>query len=78
MDLREHTLKLQRLENAACEKAGLRLRVLDEATLLGKDGKDYARALTEQVLTDIADEIKAAAALGVELGTAIAEAKTNA
>ena len=78
MDLRAHTLKLQRLENAACEKAGLRLRVLDEAELMGRGGKDYARTLTEQVLTDITDEVKAAAELGIELGTAIKEAKDNA
>ena len=75
MNLKEHALDLQVLENAATEKAGLRLRLLDEATLLGKGGKDYARTLTEQILTDITDEVKAAAALGVELGTAIKEAR---
>ncbi len=75
MDLREHTLRLQRLEQSAVEKAGLRVRLLDEAELTGKDAKDYARGFAEAILTDIEDEIKAAAELGIELGTAISDAK---
>ena len=75
IDLREHTLRLQRLEQSAAEKAGLRIRLMDEATLLGKDGKAYVQDFTETILADIGPEVKAAAELGVELGAAIAEAK---
>lgn len=77
MDLRDHALKLQRLENAATEKAGLRLRLLDEAALTGKGGKDYAKTFTETLIGDIGEELKAAAALGVELGEAMNKAKEN-
>ncbi len=76
MDLRDHALKLQRIESDAMEKAGLRMRLLDEAAL-AKGGKDYAREFTEMVLADIGEEVKAAAALGVELGDAINKAKAK-
>jgi hypothetical protein len=75
MDLRDHTLKLQLLEQSAVEKAGLRVRLLDEGALMGKGGKDYAQSFTETLIADMADEITAAAKLGVELGAAISVAK---
>ena len=78
MDLRDHALKLQRLESDACEKAGLRLRLLDEAALAGKGREDYAREYVRAVLDDISNEVKAAAELGLELGEAMAAARSKA
>ena len=75
MDLREHTLRLQRIENDACEKAGMRMRLVDDSALVSKDGEDYRRELVEAVLLDIAEDAKRAARLGVELGEAIVKAQ---
>jgi len=77
MNLKEHVLGLQRFENAATEKAGLRCRLLDETALVGKDGKAYARGFAEAILGDIQGEIKAAAELGMELGAAIDRARSK-
>lgn len=74
MNLRQRTLALQRLEQSAGEKAGLRMRLVDDAALTGKGAKDYIAGVAETVINDIADELKAAAALGVELGEAIKSA----
>jgi hypothetical protein len=71
IDLRKHVLELQQLESAAAEKAGLRCRLLDEAALMGKDGKAYARAFVDLILADIQPELEASARMGLELGTAM-------
>lgn len=71
MDLREHTLALQKVEQSAVEKAGLRARLIDESALTGKGGKDYAAGFADVVLKDIGEEVMASAALGVKLGEAI-------
>lgn len=75
MDLRDHALELQRLENDAAEKAGLRMRLLDQAALMGRGGQAYAREFAEAILSDIRDEIMAATELGIELGAAIEKAR---
>lgn len=77
MDLRAHVLELQRIEQSACEKAGMRMRLVDEAALVSKNGEGYRRGLVETLIADIAEDVKRAARLGVKLGDAIAQAKES-
>lgn len=71
IELKGHVLAVQKLENAAAEKAGLRARLLDEAALLGKGGEGYAAELAETILSDLAEEIGDAAELGLRLAGAM-------
>jgi hypothetical protein len=71
IELKAHVLKVQRLENAAAERAGLRVRLLDEARLLGRRGAAYAGDIVEALLRDIVKEIGDAAELGLELAKSV-------
>ncbi len=71
IELKAHTLKVQKLENSAAEKAGLRFRLLDEVRLMGKTGPAYIEECVDALIADIAPEILGAAKLGKELGEAI-------
>ena len=71
MNLKAHVFELQKLENAAADKAGMRFLLLDEAELLGKNRDKCIDEFTAQLITDISIEIMAAAALGRELGEAM-------
>jgi len=75
IELKGHVLAVQRLENAAAEKAGMRARLLDEAALLGTRGPDYAAELAETLLEDLAKEIGDAAELGLRLAGAMNAAR---
>lgn len=70
INLKEHTLELQKLENSAADKVGCRFLLLDEAELLGKARSKAIDEFTGQVLADMSDEIKASAELGRRLGEA--------
>lgn len=65
--LRQHVRQLQVLENEACEKAGMRFRLLDELKVFGKGGKKYIADFIDQLQRDIAPEVLKAAKLGKEL-----------
>ncbi|OQB57130.1 MAG: hypothetical protein BWX98_01619 [Candidatus Aminicenantes bacterium ADurb.Bin147] len=67
MTIRGNVRRTQELEISAAEKAGLRVLLLDEERLLGKDGDIYVRELVAAILDDIAPELKESAALGVRL-----------
>ncbi|MHB8053687.1 MAG: hypothetical protein ACYDH3_00320 [Candidatus Aminicenantales bacterium] len=71
IELKAHTLKLQRLENSAADKAGMRFQLIDEGGLLGKGSAAYIDAYAAQLLKDITPEILEAVKLGLELGEAI-------
>ncbi len=71
LELKAHVLRVQKLEQSAADKAGLRSLLLDETKLLGKQGADYAEAWLEQLIKDITPEILAAAKLGKELRGAL-------
>jgi len=75
IELKGHVLQVQRLENAAAEKAGMRARLLDEAALLGKGGAGYAADMAEALLKDITKEIGDAAELGLRLAGAMNAAR---
>lgn len=77
MDLRTHTLAVERLEQSASEKAGLRARLIDTAAAV-KDAKEYGAEFADQLIEDMRDDIEGAARLGVELGRAIKNAKAKA
>jgi len=75
IELKGHVLKVQRLENAAAEKAGLHARLINEERLLGKGGAAYAERFAETLLQDIAKEIGDAAELGLRLAGAMNAAR---
>jgi hypothetical protein len=53
------------------EIAGLKFRLMDEARLLGKDGKAYAGEYTDALARDIFEGVRQAVKLGMELGGSI-------
>ena len=67
IELKGHILKLQKVENRMLEIAGLKFRLMDEARLLGKDGKTYAGEYADALARDVFEGIKEAADLGLEL-----------
>ena len=71
MELKSHVLELQKVENRMAEIAGMQFRFMDEARLLGKDGKAYAAEYADELVQDIFGGIKEAVELGLELGKAI-------
>jgi hypothetical protein len=71
IELKGHILKLQKVENRMAELAGLKFRLMDEARLLGKDGKAYAAEYADALARDISEGIREAAILGLELGDSI-------
>jgi len=75
IELKGHILKVQRLENAAAEKAGLHARLVNEQRLMGKDGGAYEERFAEALLQDIAKEIGDAAELGLRLAGAMNAAR---
>ena len=71
IELKAHVLKLQKVENRMAEIAGLKFRLMDEARLLGKDGKAYAAEYADALAQDIFEGAREAAELGKELGESI-------
>jgi len=71
IELKGHILKLQKIENRMAERAGLKFRLMDEARLLGKDGKAYAAEYADALAQDIFEGAREAAELGKELGESI-------
>ena len=71
MELSAHMLKVQKLEERACQKAGMRFHLLDERALLSKGGEKYAAEFTETLIKDVTPEILEAANLGIALGKEI-------
>ena len=71
IELKAHILKLQKVENRMAEIAGLQFRFLDEARLLGKNGKAYAAEYADELAQDIFGGIKEAVELGLKLGKAV-------
>jgi len=71
IELKGHILKLQKVENRMAEIAGLKFRLMDEARLLGKDGKAYAAEYADVLAKDIFEGVRQAAELGLELGESI-------
>ena len=71
IELKGHILKLQKIENRMAERAGLKFRLMDEARLLGKDGKAYAAEYADALAQDIFEGAREAAELGLELGESI-------
>jgi len=71
IELKGHVLKLQKVENRMAECAGLKFRLMDEARLLGKDGKAYAAEYADALARDIFEGIREAVELGKELGGSI-------
>ncbi len=71
IELKAHTLKVQRLENRAAEKAGMRFLLLDEERLFSKGGPAYIAEMVKRMIEDVGPELVGAAKLGKELGEAI-------
>jgi hypothetical protein len=71
IELKGHILKLQKVENRMAERAGLKFRLMEEARLLGKDGKAYAAEYADALVKEIFEGIKEAAELGLELAESI-------
>jgi hypothetical protein len=71
IELKGHILKLQMVENRMAEIAGLKFRLMDEARLLGKDGKAYAAEYADALVKDIFEGVRQAAELGMELRESI-------
>lgn len=71
IELKAHTLKVQRLEQAASVKAGLHFRLMDESRLMGKTGPAYIEEYVKALIEDVGPEILEAARLGKQLGEAI-------
>jgi hypothetical protein len=71
IELKAHVLKLQKIENRMAEIAGMQFRFMDEARLLGKDGKAYAAEYADELAQDIFGGIKEAVELGMELAESI-------
>jgi hypothetical protein len=67
MTVKGNVRRVQQAENSAAEKAGLRMILLDEARLLGKDGAAYAREVVASILEDVTPELKESASLGIGL-----------
>jgi hypothetical protein len=63
-DLTATVRKVQLLENAACDKAGVRFLLAQEEILLGKGRDEYIRHYIELLLADIAPEVIEAAKIG--------------
>ena len=75
IELKGHVLKVQQLENAAAEKAGLRARLINEQRLLGKDSAAYEERFIQALLQDLMKEIGDAAELGLRLAGAMNAAR---
>lgn len=71
IELKAHALKVQKLENRAAERAGLRFQFLDEEQLFGKKGKAYIERYVDWLIKDVTLEILEAVRLGSELREAI-------
>lgn len=71
IELKGHILKLQKVESRMAERAGLKFRLMDEARLLGKDGKAYAAEYADALVRDVFKGVREAAELGLELGESI-------
>ena len=71
IELKAHVLELQKVENRMAEIAGLKFRLMDEARLLGKDGKAYAAEYADALVKEIFEGIKEAVDLGLELRESI-------
>lgn len=72
INLKKTIVDLQRLENAAAEKVGMRLLMIEEARLYGKDRAKYAAAIAALILKDCEDEIREAAMLAIPIHDEIA------
>lgn len=70
INLRKIVVEIQRLENSAAEKVGMRLLLMEDARLYGKKRAEYAALIADLMIRDCEDEIRAA----VEIATPIAEA----
>jgi hypothetical protein len=67
IELKAHVLLVQKIENKMAERAGLRFRLMDEARLLGREGKAYAAEYADALAQDILEGAKEAVRLGLEL-----------
>lgn len=63
-DLAATTRQVQLLENAACDKAGVRFLLFEEEKMLGKERETYIAHYIALVLADIAPEVIEAAKIG--------------
>jgi hypothetical protein len=63
-DLAATVRRVQLLENAAADKAGVRFLLVQEEMLLGKGRDEYIRHYIELLLADIAPEVIEAARTG--------------
>lgn len=71
-NLRSHIRSVQLLENKAAEKVAMRLMLLDERRLFGKDSDKEIEAFLKRAAIDIFAEMIQAAKLGRQLNKEIA------
>ena len=73
INLRKTAVAIQRLENEAAEKVGMRLLMMEDARLYGKKSEEYAGKLADLLVRDCEDEIRAAAKLAIPIADAVGD-----
>lgn len=68
INIRAITANVQRLENKAADKIGMRIAIMSDAELFGKNGAGYIEKTVELMAKDIFPEMKAAIEEGAKLG----------